>query len=137
MPHLTSIAGRHAADRARERATERAAQDRFEIHHSTRELLAHMLEKRGLRVFADHSRPGGHEPSIGVNCSVEQSERDQGVIVATLDELGWRPDPYRISRFQNRHESLRLHQPATGARVLLLVHIPSGVLLQTHQWEAA
>jgi hypothetical protein len=137
MPCITARPGRHAADRERERAAAQAAADLFEIHSAARGLLARTLTTRGLRVFADLSRPGGHEPSIGVNCSAERSEYDQAVLDATLDELGWQPDPYRTSRITHRYESLRLHQPASGARVLLLVHIPNGVLLQKHQWEAA
>lgn len=137
MPSLTSTAGRHAADRERERAAQRAAADLFDIHSAARGLLARTLTTRGLRVFADHSKPGGHEPSIGVNCSVERSEHDQAIVTATLDELGWAPNPHRTSRFTHRYQTLRLHQPATGARVLLLVHVPNGVLIERNQWEAA
>lgn len=131
MPALTTTAGRHAADVARQRAAAIAGH-LAEQQDDVREDLAATYRRLGLRCFA-HYHPQNAEPSLAVNCRLEHA-LDHDLVYAVLDEKGWRPDPARLSRVRHGYDVLRLvHE--NGARLVLVVHIPFP--RGRDNWEAA
>lgn len=123
---LTSTAGRHAADRQRT-AEAKALADR---HSDARDALRRALLARNIRVF---EKFGEDDPALFARCGVDTCARDQQLIDATLDDLGWSPDCLRLSRFQDRYETLRLAH-TSGARLTLTISRPAALV---RQWEAA
>lgn len=123
MPHLTSIAGRHAADRARQRAAA-AAEARQLVSDAARETLRRTIAAHGIRVL-DRLTDAGHE--LRVQCSVDQCARDSELLDAIITDHGFALDPTRISRFRDRWELVHLHQPATGATVTVVISRPGSL----------
>jgi hypothetical protein len=126
MPHLTSTAGRHAADLARKRAALTAAEARRLVDDEARELLRRALAARGLRVLNVLNDDG---PELSVRCGVESCAHDSDLIDAVVTDLGFTLDPHRVSRYRERFEYVRLINSATGARVAIVISRP-GVLLR-------
>lgn len=119
---LTTVAGRHAADR--ERAVER------ETLTDRQDAARHALD-RELRSYGLSTRPHLHpalgiDRSIWVNCRLASAAADHAFIYAILDELGWQPDPARLSRTRQAYDVLRLRHAATGATLVLIVKVPFG-----------
>lgn len=130
MPHPTSIAGRHAADRERQRAAERAASVLTEINAEAREQLRRAIAAHGVRVI-DALRDGRHE--LHVRCGVDTCAHDSQVVDAIITDHGFTLDPTRLSRFRDRFEFVRLHNPATGAKVEIVISRPGSL----HRFEDA
>ena len=126
MPHLTSIAGRHAADRERQRAALAAAEVQTLVNDSARESLRRAIAAHQIRVV-DVLRDGRHE--LRVQCGVDTCAHDSALVDAIITDFGFALDPSRISRFSERFEFVRLHNPATGAKVEVVIGRP-GALTQ-------
>ena len=124
MPHLTSIAGRHAADRERQRAEQAAAEARQLVDEAARETLRRAIAAHGIRVI-EVLRDGG--TTLSVRCGIDTCARDSELVDAIITDQGWTLDPKRLSRFRDRFELVRLHQPATGARTEVLISRPGAL----------
>lgn len=124
MPHLTSIAGRHAADRARQRATQAAAEAHQLVSDEAREALRRAIAAHGIRAI-DVLRDGTHE--LRVACGVVTCAQDSATVDAIITDQGFTLDPTRLSRFRDRFELVRLHQPATGAKVTVVISRPGAL----------
>ena len=120
MPHLTTIAGRHAADLARRRAGDRTEFLRAEALRR----LAASLRTLGLAVLSTHGN------NFSTRVRLEHALTDHSNAYALLDELGWRAD---WGRHGERSDALLLSHAETGARCWLVIHLPHGAPC----WEAA
>lgn len=118
MPHLTSTAGRHAADLARRRALLAVSESG---QHQARERLAARLRAHGLVAFADITPRPNVEPSISANCRLDNASNDETFVFALLDELGWR---IAYGRHRAYGHFLTLEHTASGAELLLIVKLP-------------
>lgn len=125
MPHLTSTAGRHAADLARRRAALAAADARRLVDDEARELLRRSLIAHGLRVLEVLNEDG---PELSIRCGIETCAHDSELIDAVVTDLGYRLDPHRVSRYRERFEYVRLLNSATGARVAIVISRPGALL---------
>jgi hypothetical protein len=134
MPHPTSIAGRHAADRQRARAAEAASAHIVDAQFEAAAVLAFRLQRSGLQTCADILPHRPIEPTLGVRCRIDHCEADHSLIYAILDELGWKTDPKRLSRVNARYDILRLVHAASGATLVLIITLPA---YQVGAWEAA
>lgn len=136
MPHLTSIAGRHAADRERERAAQALLThpDLIEQQALARERLARTIRAHGIEVHARYDDVLGSERTLKVDCRLASCENDQRLVYAILDDQRWRPDTHRISRFNARYHVLRVRHAGTGAALAVVLSIPN---CEVTQWEAA
>jgi hypothetical protein len=134
MPHSTSIAGRHAADRQRARAADAVTAVTADAQFDARKALAYRLERAGLHTFADIIPRPNVEPTLALRCRVDSCEQDHARIYAILDEMGWKSDVNRLSRINHRYDILRLVHPATGATLVLIITLPA---YQVSPWEAA
>jgi hypothetical protein len=130
MPHLTSTAGRHAADLARRRAALNAAEARRLVDDEAREQLRRSIAGRGISCI-DQLRDGEHQ--LFARCRVDTCFADGELIDALITDAGFELDPGRISRFRDRFEYIRLLNPATGARVVMVISRPGAL----HRAEAA
>lgn len=124
MPHPTSIAGRHAADRERQRAASAAAEARHLVDEAARETLRRAIAAHGIRVI-EVLRDGG--TTLSVRCGIDTCARDSELVDAIITDQGFALDPTRISRFRERFEFVRLHQPATGAKVTVVISRPGAL----------
>ena len=127
MPNITSIAGRHAADRERQRANA-AARALQAISDEARETLRRALAARGIRVV-DVLRPEG--PELHVRCGIETCAHDSQLVDAIITDHGFSLDPTRLSRFRDRFEFVRLHQPSSGAKVSVVISRPGSLTERT------
>lgn len=127
MPNITSIAGRHAADRERQRASA-AARALQAISDEARETLRRALAARGIRVV-DVLRPEG--PELHVRCGIETCAHDSQLVDAIITDHGFALDPTRISRFRDRFEFVRLHQLSSGAKVSVVISRPGSLTERT------
>ena len=134
MPHITSIAGRAAADRQRARAAEVATAKVEAAQQEAREALARRFKAAGLHAFADITARPNVEPTLGVRCSITSCEQDHSLVYAILDELGWKTDVRRLSRINSRYDILRLVHVQTSAMLVLIITLPA---YQISSWEAA
>lgn len=119
MPWIHSTAGRHAADRERERAAQRAHQLQLELQHEARSQVARALKARGIRVL-EVLEDG--ESQVHAHCSVDRVHSDSVLIDATLTEYGFEVDPSRLSRYRQYAETVYLRNPATGVRLVAVIH---------------
>lgn len=120
----TTVAGRHAADQARER---RRA-DRSTDQDTARWALERALRTYGLTTHP-HLQPSlGIDRTIWVNCRLPTASADHAWIYAQLDELGWRPDRERLSRIRQGYDVLRLRHTASDATLVLIVKVPFGAV---------
>lgn len=124
MPHPTSIAGRHAADRIRQRAAQAAAAAQQLVNEAARETLRRAIVAHGIRVV-EVLRDGEHQ--LSVRCGIDTCAQDSEVVDAIITDQGFALDPSRISRFRERFEFVRLHQPATGAKVTVVISRPGAL----------
>lgn len=136
MPHLTSIAGRHAADRERERAAQAllTQPDVDEQQQLARERLARTIRNLGIEAHAHFDDVLGTERTLKVDCRLASCENDQRLVHAVLDDQHWRPDPRRISRYNARYHVVRVRHRDTGATLAIVLSIPN---CEVTQWEAA
>lgn len=124
MPNITSIAGRHAADRERERHTELVNL----FHHRAFEALDDALRAAGLKTHP-HFAPQLHdERSLWVECRLATAQTDHERVYAVLDDMGWQPDRERLSRFRGAYDVVRLQHAETGARLVVIVRMPTGAM---------
>jgi len=124
MPHLTTVAGRHAADRARAQAATEAATRKSLTDEAAREGLRAAIAGHAIRVL-DVLRDGAHE--LRVQCGVDTCARDSELVDAIITDQGFTLDPTRLSRFRDRFEFVRLLQPATGAQVTVVISRPGNL----------
>lgn len=124
MVQITSIAGRHAADRARDRALSAAAEAKRLIDDEARETLRRAIAGHGIRVL-DCLRGDG--PELHVQCGVDTCAQDSALVDAIITDQGYTLDPSRISRFRDRFEFIRLVQEGTGAKVSVVVSRPGSL----------
>lgn len=125
-PPCTTIAGRHAADRQRERdraQQHEVQQDRQD--HARRE-LDRALTQLGFTTHPHFERGLESERSLWVNCRVQAARTDHELVYAVLDAQGWRPDIARLSRLRQSHDILRLRHRATGASLVVIIKVPFG-----------
>lgn len=120
VPCTTTTAGRHEADRQRER--ERAVIEDAQ-EHARREL------DRALRSFGltthPHFEPGlEDERSLWVNCRLGTAQQDRELVYAILDDKGWGPDSTRLSRIRLSHDVLRLAHTKSGAQLVVIIKVP-------------
>ncbi len=136
MPHLTSIAGRHAADRERERAAQALLThpDQHEQQSLARERLARTIRAHGIEVHARYDDVLGPERTLKVDCRLETCQSDQRLVYAILDDQHWQPDVRRFSRFNARYHVLRVRHRDTGALLAVVLSVPT---CEVAQWEAA
>lgn len=122
----TTVAGRHAADRARDRDRAEAQSLIAELQDRVRGELDRELRSYGLTTHP-HLHPAlGYERSLWVNCRLASAATDHALVYAILDELGWSPDRARLSRIRQTHDVLRLRHAATDATLVLIVKVPFG-----------
>ena len=129
-PPCTTVAGRHAAQLARDRGLAALTGDQF----AALETLAGALRRRPLQVVADLTPREHALPQIACKVRLEYLGLDYVWIDATLHELGWRPDPTALSRFNGRYEFRVLVHRGTGTRVSVTITLPEG---RFEHWEAA
>jgi hypothetical protein len=124
-PH--TVAGRHAADRARERDSRPALVAR----RAAIDQLVTAIRAHGLPHFADLTARPNVEPGIGVNVRLDRITADEALVFALLDERGWRITTGRHGTYG--HHLFCVHE-ATGAEVVLHVKVPHAAV---PQWEPA
>ena len=124
---IRSTAGRHAADRARERAAQDGAHDQ----HEARAYLAHRIRTSGLPCFADLTLRPNVEPAIGVNVRVDRAVTDEALVFTLLDDCGWRIATGRHGQYGHH---LFCEHKQTGAELVLHVKLPR---CEAPVWEAA
>lgn len=124
MPHLTTVAGRHAADRARTAAAAEAATSKALTDSAARETLRRAIAGHGIRVL-DCLRADG--PELHVKCGVDTCAQDSALVDAIITDQGYTLDPSRISRFRDRFEFVRLVQQGTGAKVSVVISRPGSL----------
>lgn len=134
MPDLRSTAGRHAADLARRRTADAATLDARRLQDAAREALARAFRLRGLTVYPHFSPELEDERSLWVECRLASCREDHALVYAVLDDDGWQPDRERYSRVSARYEVLRLTHRGSGAKLALIVKIPTGIVAH---WDAA
>lgn len=130
MVSTRSTAGRHAADRERERD---AAETR-ELQDAARERLASAIRYHSLDCHARFEEVLGPDRTLKVECRLASCANDQRLVYAIFDSQGWRPDERRISRINARYHVLRLVHAATKAKLCVVLSLPNA---QVEQWEAA
>lgn len=92
-----------------------------------------------LRMHGIKTQP--HFDDVGVGeektlyCKVEFATaiRQRTAIVGLLDQQGWNLDPERLSRATFALETIRVRHKQTGARMTVVVRIPTGEALQLPQ----
>ena len=124
MLHPTTIAGRHTADRERERAARAAAEAKQLTDDAARDALHRAIAARGIRVL-DVLDDGRH--TLSIRCGIETCAQDGELVEAIVTDHGFRLDPARLSRFRDRFEHLRLRQEGTGAQLELLISRPGAL----------
>jgi hypothetical protein len=134
MPHPTSIAGRHAADRQRARAAEAATATVESAQFDARKALSYRLSHAGLHTFADIIPRPNVEPTLGLRCRLDRCEQDHALVYAVIDEMGWKTDVNRLSRINSRYDILRLVHVESAATLLLIITLPA---YEVAKWEAA
>lgn len=121
MPHLTSIAGRHAADRERQREASNAERSQQELAGEARSALQRAIHQRGIRCF-DVLDDGEH--LLSIRCGIETCARDSDVVDAVIEQQGFVLDRRRLGRYRDRFEFLPLVQERTGAKVGVVISRP-------------
>lgn len=136
MPHLTSIAGRHAADRERERAAQAllTPPDDCELQAAARDRLARVIRMHGLEACARFEDVLGPERTLKVDCRLASCANDQRLVYAILDDQRWRPDDRKRSVISARYHVLRVRHRDCGAQLAVVIGIPNS---EVTQWEAA
>lgn len=129
-PRCTTVAGRHAAQRRRERAH----QDEQAASSSALEQLADALARRGLQIHRHLAPELGNDRAIWVECRLDTCANDHALAYAVFDALGWRKDRALLSRTSARYDIVRLRHPDSEACVALIIKMPNGAV---PQWEAA
>lgn len=126
MPHLTSTAGRHAADRERARLESARRAEVTASQDAARDALVRALRLRGLRVL---SRFDAEDRSIHVTLGVETMLADEQRVASIVEAAGWRLTTLRLSRYRDYIDNVWIVHVDTGAQILLTTHRP-GVLRQ-------
>lgn len=137
MPCTRSTAGRHAADRERERQAQALiAEDaeRSELQQAARERLASALQFHGLEAHRRFEEVLGPDRTLKVDCRLESCANDQRLVYAILDSQGWMPDRRRLTRISARYHVLRVAHRVTGAALSVVLSLPNS---EVEQWEAA
>lgn len=114
-----TVAGRHAADRQR---------NRRDPQRIAVETLWKLLCTRPLRTAADLSTRGDRLPTIALKIRLDYFGLDYVFVEAALHDLGWRNSVTELSRRNSTHDVRVLEHQETGARLLLLIALPHGEL---------
>jgi hypothetical protein len=130
MPAITTIAGRHAADRARA-----VAANRIEIAQDhARAGLDLAMRFHGLRTVPHFDPDPVDDRVLWINCRVGSVAADHALVYAVLDELGWRQNAARLSRHNARFDIVRLAHGPTAATVTVIIKMPTS---EAPQWDPA
>ncbi len=92
--------------------------------HARRD-FARVLRLHGVPSIPHFDEPG-EEKVLYVNVAFATALRERNTVVGLLEQQGWAPDPDRLSRLSFAIETLRLRHPSTGARMTLVLRIPTG-----------
>ncbi len=128
---MTRVATANAPKRKQLTFEEIAARD-----HARRE-INDVLRMHGIKTQPHFDEAGvGEEKMLYVKVDFAEAIRQRATIVGLLDQQGWHLDPERLSRATFALETIRVRHKPTGARMTVIVRIPTGEVLQFPHPEA-
>lgn len=121
-PACTTIAGRHAADQQREIEREEALDRQNHARHE----FDQVLRLHGLKTAPHFDVEPDEEKVLYVTVAFATARRERVTIAGLLEQKDWSADPDRLQRITFSLETLRLKHKPTGARMTVVIRIPTG-----------
>lgn len=126
--------GRQLTRRARDHQPQQLTPDEIAARDHARRDVDKVLRLHGIKTRPHFDDVGvGEEKTLYINVAFATAIRERTAIVGLLDQQGWNIDPDRLSRATYALETIRVRHKATGARMTVVVRIPTGEAMQINQ----
>lgn len=103
-----------------------ASADQIAARAHARDELVTTLSFHGIRGKPHFHDGPGEEKALYINVGFATARRERLVIFGLLQQQGWYVDPERLSRCTFAIETIRVRHKPSGARMTVILRIPTG-----------